>query len=292
MNQVAQFIEEYAHLEHKAAIYKAHGHPIPADISLRMEGIAAWGRANIRPDHFASAIRQKDGRLAQLHMQRGAIEAKKNAGTNRQLLNTAAGKLTKGMLGQDRMTANQLAAIVNKQPLRARITNKRPTQAEIDAQIRAVTRQFDPKGVGWGAKEYMRRMDELTDATPEEFAKLCFKYRADPSATRRECAQWKTKRVEFALKQRQIDRDETRGKTENPMLNKDGRNVSDPEHRKATLATAMLADSVDQSERGDPGSFNGLSERNDIHRSYLEDTGRRGEMARAFAKVESIGYDG
>lgn len=292
-NPVPDMIREYAQLQHKSEIYQAHGQAVPANIALRMSALLAWGRAHINPNSFPVLVQEVNAIVANLHMQTGGIEQQQSASSNKQLLDNAVGKLTKGMLGQDRMTANQLSAIVNKQPLRARIPNKRPTQAQRDAEVRAITRQYDPKGIGLGEKDFMRLMDQFTDADPEEFAKLCFKYKVDPSDARRGCSQWKTARVEIAVKQRHIDRHEHKyGKSDTTMLNKEDREVPDHEHRKATLATAMLADSIDQSERGDSENFNGLAERSDIHPSYLEDTGRRGDLARSFEKVESLGYDG
>lgn len=294
--QISTFIDEYVGLEHKSAIYRAQGSPIPVAITLRMEGLAAWGRAHINPNSFHHVIQEKDRRLSERFIQASGMQQQQNALSNKQLIDNATRKVTKGMLGQPHLTSNQLAAIVNNQPLRARIPNKEYTQEQKDAQVRAFTRQFDPRGVGFDEKQYTKIMDTLTDAAdsdPEEFSKLCFKFNnSDPAKVRRECEQWKLKRAEFGLKRKQRERDEARGKIDNPMLNKGDRKVSDSEHRKATLATAMIADSIDQSERGDSESFNSLSERSDIHRSYLEDTGRRGEMARAFEKVESIGYDG
>lgn len=289
-NPVPAMILEYAHLQHQSEIYQAHGQPVPAKITLRMNGLLAWGRANIHPNSFPAVVQEVNQHVANLHMQRGGIEQQQNAGANKQLLDNAVGKLTKGMLGQDRMTANQLSAIVSKQPLRARVPNKRPTQEQKDAEVRKISREFDPRGIGWGEKEFMRRMDQLTDASDDDFVRLASKYNAPIGDIRRAAHQWKTTRVELAIKQRHIDRHEHKfGKTDNPMLNKEDREVPDHEHRKATLATAILADSIDQSERGDSANFNGLSGRSDIHPSYLEDTGSRGQVARAFLTVESRG---
>jgi hypothetical protein len=297
MNQIEQLIEEFAHLEHKATILRAHGKHVPADITLRMEAIAAWGRANIHPAHFAAAIRQKDGRLAELHMQRSGGEQQFHQVEKKQLLDHATAKLTRGMLGQPNLNSNQLSAIVNKLPLRARMPNQEPTQAQRDAHIRNSTKQYDPRGIGWGEKEFQRRLDELVDAesNEKELVKLMRKYRgANLAGIRDAIRMWKVTRVDIGLQQRVLERQKARGETENPII----REVPDRDHRKAVLATAMLADAAEQSDRGDTGNIDGFLDRHDY--SHDEGSGtayngdsnqRRGDIARAFDRVEQIGYD-
>jgi hypothetical protein len=295
MNEIEQMIEDYAHLEHKAAILKAHGRQVPADMTLRMEAIAAWGRANIHPAHFAAAIRQKDGRLAQLHMQRDGGEQEFNATTRKQLLSSAVARATVGMLGQRNLTPNQLSAIVNKKPFRAQIPQKQLTQAQIDAQFRNETKQFDPRGIGWGQKEFFKRMDELTDAESNEaeFNRLVRKYRGDIAGARQAVKMWKSERVSIGLNQRLLERKQARGETENPII----REVPDRERRKATLLAATIADAGEQAERGDSRNLDGFLDRSTTDYTHegpdtrFGDHQRRSEVARAFDQHEQIGYD-
>jgi hypothetical protein len=290
MNQIQQLIEEYAHLEHSAAIYREFSQQVPPELIRKMEGIVAWGRANIHPNSFHLAIQEVNQRVATLQAQRMEINQEldriQGQAQRKNVLSDAVSRITKGMLGQASLTPNQLKAIVNKQPLRARIPNQHLSADQKDALMRESTKAFDPKGKGWGVKEFTRRMDELTDANEADFNRLTRYYRVDPREARLQANRWKHVRVEYGVKQRMLERHGDGGP--GPIL----REVPDHEHRKATLATAMLADANDQSARGDSRNLDGYVGEGSIHPSYLEDTGRRGDIARSFEKVESLGFDG
>jgi hypothetical protein len=286
MNDVKEMIREYAHLQHKTEIYQAHGQAVPANITLRMNGLLAWGRAHIHPNSFHLAIQEVNATVANLHMQRGSGEQEFREGTKKELLDRAVGKVTQGMLGQAKLTPNQLKAIVKHEPLRARIAPKQQSQAQRDAEIRAATKQFDPRGIGFGEKEFRKRMDELTDAesNPQEFARLVHKYKGDMDGARQAVKAWKSTRLAIGLDQRARERQEIRGyKDKNPVL----KEVPDSEHRKATLATAFLADASDQADRGDYENLNDLRE--EIPQRLLQEDSSRGQVARAFEAVEARG---
>ena len=68
------FVEEYAHLEHEASIYQAHGKPVPARIQQRAAYIEGFVKSQLHPAQIQAAIQQKDRILANLHRQRIEID--------------------------------------------------------------------------------------------------------------------------------------------------------------------------------------------------------------------------
>jgi hypothetical protein len=282
MNLVQKLIREYAHCEHEASIYQAHSQPVPAHIQRRIIDIEAWARVNVHPAHLQAAIQEKDHYVAHLKQEHIKLETAHNNQLKQATLEKAVGRVTQGMLGQDKLTPQQLRAIVTKQPLRARIPRQQQlTQAQRDEQTRNATKMYDPAGKGWTEKQFFKRMDDLADANEAEFAKLVRGYGVDPTHVRKFANDWKSQRVEFALKQRMADRhgDDTPG----PLLDK----VDDRDHRRAVLATAMLADAGEQAERGDSSNLDGFIE--ETPTPLLEESGRRGDVARAFEQLEFRG---
>jgi hypothetical protein len=280
MNLMQELIREYAHCEHEAAIYQSHSQPVPAYIQQRITNIEAWARVNVHPQHLQAAIQQKDQYLAYLKQEQNRLETANHEHLKRATLEKAVGKVTQGMLGQDKLNPNQLKAIVKKEPLRARIPNQ--TQAQRDAKMREATKRHDPARKGWTEKEFAKRMDELTDASPAEFARLVKKYGADPAQIRKAVDGWKSERIEYGLRQRRLERQGDDEKLE-PVLHE----VDDNTHRRAVLATAYLADANDQAEHGDSSKLDSLID--EIPTPMLEESGRRGDIARAFDSLESSG---
>src|SRR5450631_2398833 len=132
MNMMQQLIREYAHCEHEASIYVAHSQPVPPDIQRKIINIEAWARVNVHPEHLQAAIQEKDQYLSHLKQEHNKLEIAYNDHLKQETLGNAVGKVTQGMLGQDKLTPQQLRAIVTKQPLRARIPTKQLTQAQRD----------------------------------------------------------------------------------------------------------------------------------------------------------------
>jgi hypothetical protein len=279
-----QLVGEYAHLQHKAEIQQAHGQRVDPNILLRMSALYAWGKAHIHPNSFPGVVREVNSRVADLHFQRSSGEQQYKGEKGRSQLKNAVAGLTKGILGQPSLTPNQLRAIVQHQPLRARIPKQELTQAQRDEQMRISTRHIDRKGKGWGEKEFQRRMDELSDCKEDEFLRIVQKNGYDVAGSRQAVKMWKKTRLDIGLNERLRARREARGETDsNPVI----REVRDSEHRKATLASAMITDAQYQHERGDSQFINEISE--SIPQRLLEEDSSRGAVARAFELVEQRG---
>lgn len=284
------FTQEYAHLQHEYAIYVIHNAPVPPHITQRMIEIEAWGRANLTHQQQQAAVNEKNRILANLHLQHAELnrqydtyEQQQAASVRTTALDKAVGNLTRGMLGEAKLTPAQLAAVVQKKPLRARIPDrldKRTSSAQNDAQMRLQSRHMDPKGLGWGVKEFTERMDELAAASPKQFAQVASKFAVPIDVD--QVSRWKTARIRQGLNERM--RSKRHGEAElGPILNKD-RPVADSEHRKAVLATAFLADAQDHASHGDYEMIDDLND--DGRRGVAYEEGRRSDLALAWDKVE------
>src|SRR5271154_6097101 len=100
-----QLINEYAYLEHQATLYTTHGTQVPADVALRMEQLVSWGRVNINPASFPAVIQRKDQIVSRLHEQLRAVEQERETVGRQERLDQIVGKVTRGILGKDKLTA-------------------------------------------------------------------------------------------------------------------------------------------------------------------------------------------
>src|SRR5882724_360276 len=104
MNLIQKLIREYAHCEHEAAVYLAHGAPVPPHIQRRIIDIEAWARVNVNPAHMHAAIQEKDHYVAYLKQEHSKLEIAQDNQRKQATLERAVGRVTQGMLGQDKLT--------------------------------------------------------------------------------------------------------------------------------------------------------------------------------------------
>jgi hypothetical protein len=201
--------------------------------------------------------------------------------------------MTAGMFGQPGgANKAQLDAYLAGKPIPSQ-TKKRPSQQELDAAFRSHTRQNDPKGIGWGKKETERRLDELADATPEQFRAIVKRegYRKDMRELQKAAQQWSGERIEQGLIERRAERSAKRhGETEEKPLV-----PNDRDKRRAVVVRAYLEHTADQIEKDtDNGEFSeevmdDFADR--MPASATEEPSRRGALARAWNDQLSAGED-
>lgn len=280
-------IGRYAQLSVAADAYAAKGQHPPEHIVREMQQIYTTAEARLTPQQMQAAL----GHVAQAKMRVQAIEHEVNTRRLNENARVATERtvreMTHGMFGQPGgISQAQLFAYINGKPIPAE-GRRRPTPQELEAAFRSATRANDPKGVGWGKKETERRLDELADASPEEFQAIVQRegYRKDPRELQKAARQWAGERIEQGLLERRQERDRQRGlqapKTREP---------NERDKRRATIVHNYLESTADELESASHEgrvSDESYELADKFTPKETEGTDRRAALARAWNEQQS-----
>lgn len=294
MNQTQDLIGHAARLSVVRDAYVARGMAVPAHITASLQRIETLARARLSPAQLAAAMHHYEVARMQTQQEAYARQSEQIAARANAQVDQWFGKVTAGMLGQERLTRDQVQALARGKevPLRS----KRMTQEQRDAAFRERTRTLDPRGNGWTEAEYAKRMDALADATPGTFGALAKGYTVDPSQLRKAANRWKDDRIGYELQKRREAADRSKGLDNAPPV------VTDRDRRRAALIEAYANASADEMERdvqhGRVGRASDSSrELNDeLSLETLNETDnegkltRRAVMARALESQDSEDY--
>lgn len=282
-------IGRYAALSVAADAYAARGQHPPEHIAREMQQIYTLAEARLTPQQLHAAL----GHVAQAKLRVQATQHEVNTRrlheNARIVTERAVREMTHGMFGQpDGISKAQLDAYMNGQPLPAG-RRRQPTAQELDAHFRSATRANDPRGIGWGKKETERRLDELADASPEEFRAIVKRegYRKDPRELQKAARQWAGERIEQGLLERRQACDRQRGleapKTVEP---------NDRDKRRAAVVHSYLeatADELESATREGRVSDEHYEIEDKFTPKETEGTDRRAALARAWNEQQSQG---
>lgn len=280
---MADMIGRYAQLEYAADIMRARGQRVDPRIVQEMQRIETAAKARLSPAQLHDAMLHKEHAKLRIQQDHAARNAEHVTRLATQRADQAARQLTGGVMGRlNGLTrAEVAAAAAGKTP-----KSDRPrtlTQSERDAAFRDRTRALDPTGKGWTEREWERRMDSLADADPAAFARLSKSYRADAGQLAAAASKWKNERIEYGLQRRRSERTESTPDDSTP------RALTDADRRRAVIVDSYLdsAGAEAEEELRTKGTSTKLDDvRGAIPESQLAESGRRGDVARAFVAVE------
>ena len=280
MNTMGDVVQRYALLQ--CAVENAHAHGRRADPAFyrEIQRIETMARVHFTPQQLQDVMHHVE--VAKMHLKQREIDSRDaafTAYTARQIDRTAR-DLTRNTFGGDGLSRRQLgeAARSGKRPATPR--NDRLTQAERDQISREQSKRFDPAGRGWSEKEWVRRLDALVDAKPNQRAALTRQYR-DQANLQQLTNKWSNDRWEHGLAKRQAARDAEREKSR--PREEAPKELNYQQRRRAVLAEAMMMQGADEmeeagrrGERADPLELDGPS----ISASYLTETQPNGRPTR------------
>jgi len=274
MEPVRDTVYRYAQLKYVADLYSRQGLPIPYKVARDMVNIEAEARAKFTPaqldEIMATHVAQAGFRVAYEHEH--AMEAR-----DRQNLEGAADRFareaTQGMFGQrDGLSSDQWAELHATGKVTFPSTKIDPTQA--DAAIRQSTKRLDPTGKGWSKKEWIAKLDALTDARnrrdQKSFDRVAAGIQQDPKELAKAADDWATQRIIYGLKERADARDDG----EDEVVEAD-----EQTKRKMDVTDAYLSE-VEEGRVDPQHSSGSLSD------DYLNDDTMRGDIARAMQAHE------
>lgn len=262
-------VRQYAELSLAADTFGSAGMPVPFELGQAIRQIEDRARQTLTPEQMRSAMAHVSAaktRILNEEQERRHVRMERSA-------DDLMRDLTKGMLGQEKgLNREQFARV--RQGKDVTFKSNRPTFDPVaaDKKIREQTRHLDPKGKGFGLREWERRMEQLAAADEDRFGVMARQYAVPAEKLREGVERWKSERYDYEMRKREGLRDEPREHTAK---------THDDDHRRAQIIGAYV-DTVDVNDNEQTDQlFNGISS------SSLEDDGMRGDIARAFAEVES-----
>jgi hypothetical protein len=277
-------IQRHAYLSTMKDLAESTGRPVPPSVKQELAYIEMTARARLNPQQLAAAQQHSHALQAQYHE---ATARKRAADVALDADRKIKGHFEKALPGR---SAQEVRAIAAGKPLPK--PPARMSQAERDSATRAHTKKLDPSGIGWTEKEYVARLDELSDSDPKEFAQLAKSFKADPNKLRKLADDWQSERLSYGLAKRREARE---GKMERKSVER-----IEPagwESRRAKLADSwekIVTDDVRQAH--EEGRVSELGETfftdEDSHLSNEQIAGgspRRAALAQAWDEVKENG---
>jgi hypothetical protein len=272
---VKDAIGRFAQLSVIAENCAAHRRPVPPQVLQEMQQIEGWGRARLSPEQMQAAVAHVEQAKVHWRAEYQQRQGEQSEQRVQQKMGNLMQRLTGSMMNRpEGLTVEQLRAVAAGKKIETQAVQL--TQDQRDAHFRDASRAMDPNGIGWGEKEYERRMDALADASPAQFERLAQGYRVAPEALRHAANEWNGHRVEYGVMRRRSEGDALIQRPEQD------RDPSDSEVRRASVVNSYLERAADDVQRdtyrGGTAAARELNE--DVPDYLLNESSSDGELTR------------